>query len=280
MTNDLLQPHEAPITHDTSTTSAALDPLRKRLLEHELYQRIETLEALQIFMQDHAFAVWDFMSLLKALQRQLTCIDVPWMPVQHPRLSRLINEIVLGEESDVTPDGEAISHFGLYLRAMQDSGANTTPIETFISHLRATSDVEAALTAAAVPEHVRAFVRQTFAVIAGGKLHEIAAAFTFGREDLIPSLFGGIVAQVDEVSGGKLHLFRYYLQRHIELDGDEHGALGREMVELLCDGCLEREHQALTAASAALHSRITLWNGIHDAVQKSPTTQAQPATCP
>ncbi len=241
---------------------STLAPLRDSLLSHPLYSKLGSLGALQIFMQDHVFAVWDFMSLLKALQRELTCVQVPWLPVPEPRLARLLNEIVLGEESDVTEDGEAIGHFDLYLRAMREAGADTGPIESFIAHLRGGSDLESSLTAASVPHHVRTFVQQTFAVIQGGKVHEIAASFTYGREDLIPALFGGIVEKVDDHSGGKLGTFHYYLQRHIALDGEEHGALGREMVALLCAGDPTLEQQALSAAATALNSRIMLWDGI------------------
>lgn len=255
--------------HTAQDPEISLEPFRESLLKHPLYQRLDSLEALRIFMQDHVFAVWDFMSLLKTLQRALTCVEVPWLPTPEPRLARLMNEIVLGEESDLTEDGEAICHFDLYLRAMREAGADTRPIETFIARLRDQMELEPALAAAGVPDHVRSFVRQTFAVIEGGKLHEIAAAFTYGREDLIPSLFGGIVARVNEMSQGKLKLLHYYLQRHIELDGDEHGALGREMVELLCAGNSELKREAVSAAAAALCSRIILWDGIERQVEEA-----------
>jgi hypothetical protein len=231
-----------------------------------LYDRLDSLPALRLFMEQHVFAVWDFMSLLKALQRELTCVAVPWLPSPAPRLARLVNEIVLGEESDLGGDGVAICHFDLYLKAMREAGADTTAIDAFIHCLKTGGNVETALAKAKVSAAAAAFVRKTFAIIGGGKLHEIAAAFTYGREDLIPSLFAGIVARVDESSKGRLGVFRYYLQRHIELDGDEHGALGREMVDILCEGNEQRQLDALATAADALVARIALWDSIAAAI--------------
>ena len=70
------------------------------------------------------FAVWDFMSLLKAIQRELCGVGVPWVPSPNLQATRLVNEIVLGEESDEDGEGGYASHFVLYRRAMQRCGAN------------------------------------------------------------------------------------------------------------------------------------------------------------
>ena len=82
--------------------------------------------------QNHVFAVWDFMSLLKVLQRHLTCVDIPWEPKGFRESRRLINEIVLGEESDFV-GGQNISHLELYLDSMKDAKADTAVFEMVIS---------------------------------------------------------------------------------------------------------------------------------------------------
>ena len=212
-------------------------------------------------MQTHVFAVWDFMSLLTTLQRGLTSIDLPWLPSAQPVARRLINEIVLGEESDLY-QGQPLSHFELYLRAMHDAGASTTAIDTLIASLRHGTSRAEALSSPAIPTAARTFVQSTFTVIEHGHLHEVAAAFTFGREDLIPDLFTAFIRDQDARLSGRLHLFRWYLDRHIEVDGEEHGPMALQMVTELCGDNPQRWREAENAAITAIEARFTLWDNI------------------
>lgn len=240
---------------------ASLQPSYEQLAAHPLYRSMRTLEDLQHFMSCHVFAVWDFMSLLKALQRGLTSVEVPWLPSPFPMARRLVNEIVLGEESDVY-EGEPLSHFELYLRAMHDAGADAAAIDLLVSELRRGTALEHAITDPALPAPARAFLQSTFATIATGELHRIAAAFTFGREDLIPDLFTAFIRDQDARLDGRLGLFRWYLDRHIEVDGEEHGPMALAMVTSLCGDSPTLWQEAQESAIAAIQARITLWNGI------------------
>ena len=67
-------------TPSLDSLQESLCPLRAQVVEHSVYHHIEALTDVRIFMEHHVFAVWDFMSLLKTLQRHLTCVTVPWMP--------------------------------------------------------------------------------------------------------------------------------------------------------------------------------------------------------
>jgi hypothetical protein len=106
-----------------SAIEKRLAPDKNRIVSHPLYPSIQRLADLQIFMEFHAYAVWDFMSLLKALQQQLTCTQVPWFPVGEADTRFLINEIVVGEEADVDANGRRMSHFEMYLAVMKQAGA-------------------------------------------------------------------------------------------------------------------------------------------------------------
>ena len=79
---------------------------REKLLKHKLYSNIETIKDLQVFTENHVYAVWDFMSLLKALQIKLTCTKTPWVPNSNSQTAYLINEIVVCVS---TSDGKSFS---------------------------------------------------------------------------------------------------------------------------------------------------------------------------
>jgi hypothetical protein len=202
---------------------------RAQLLAHPLYTKLHNLPAVRTFMQYHVFAVWDFMSLLKTLQLKLTSVGVPWFPAQTPLLTRFINEIVLAEESDEVSEGIYLSHFELYLQAMHEVGANTTPIHEFIKRAQQAPDISAFLLGLSPEGGVFAFLCTTFQVIAR-ESHEVAAAFLYGREDIIPEMFARILKELDLYYANEFRFFRHYLERHIQLDGDHHGPLARKML--------------------------------------------------
>ena len=239
-----------------------IEPLRKQLIEHLLYKHINSLGELSVFMEHHIFAVWDFMSLLKSLQQTLTCTTVPWMPVGNANTRYLINEIVTGEESDVDEHGNRTSHFELYLKAMEQAGCPPTAINDLFEELNYGKNIDEALIIANIPKAARNFVQHTFDVIDTGKDYLQAAVFTFGREDLIPGMFISMVKEISLQLPGKVDTLLYYLQRHIEVDGDHHSQLAYQMTAELCGDDDNKWNEAADAVKLALLARISLWDGI------------------
>jgi len=141
---------------------------------------------------------------------------------------------VLAEESDGNSQVGFASHFDIYHRSMKQCGSNTDGIDSFLGELRRVVPVRTALTSPTVPKAARLFVEHTSAVMDSGNLCAIASAFTFGREDLLPDVFQPIVDKLDLEAGGQLADFKCYLERHIGLDGDEHGPMARSLVQSLC----------------------------------------------
>lgn len=251
-----------------------LEPLRDQLVGHPLYARVDDMESLRLFAASHVYAVWDFMSLLKSLQRSLTCTEVPWVPPLDSDTARLINEIVLGEESDEVSGGP-MSHFELYRKAMEELGASTASVDQFVTALRSGANIGEALQTAAAPRPALRFVEKTFAIIETGSTPAIAAAFAFGREDVIPDMFERLITTLDRDHPGAFGGLREYLVRHIELDGDEHGPAAENMISLLCGTDPERWAAAHVGAVSALTARIEFWDDIVALLDGTPASDGQ-----
>ena len=236
---------------------------RNQLVNHPVYANIKDLDGLKCFMENHVYAVWDFMSLLKALQINLTCVTLPWVPIGNPATRFLINEIVAGEESDVDEVGVRTSHFELYIKAMDQAEANTEPILGLIRALKSGSTIQYALEDMNIPAAARQFMDFTFKTIAAGKPHLMAAVFTFGREDLIPDMFISLIKELKTQFPDKVDIFQYYIERHIEVDGGHHAALAHQMTIELCGNDESKWQEATEAVKQALEVRIALWDAIH-----------------
>lgn len=239
-----------------------IEATRTELLSHPVYARIKNLSDLQRFSESHVFAVWDFMSLLKSLQIQLTCVNLPWMPVGTADTRYLINEIVTGEESDVDQSGNRISHFELYLQAMNQMGASTARIQSLLDSLQAGNSIDDAIAKTDLPSSVKTFLSYTFEVVQHAPVHVQAAVFTFGREDLIPDMFMRILDQLHAETPEQLAIFNYYIERHIEVDGGHHTHLAQQMVASLCGNDPQKWQEATYASLKSLEMRKVLWDGI------------------
>lgn len=244
----------------------AIEPLRQEIINHKVYSVINDLEELRIFMEHHVYAVWDFMSLLKSLQINLTCTTLPWFPVGSGNTRSLINEIVAGEESDIDANGIKKSHFEMYLEAMEQCGADTSGIHHFIAELKQSNDLESAYLVAGTPAAAQSFVNFTFETVYSNQAHLQAGTFTFGREDLIPNMFLTIVNDLNQKFPDQLSLFKYYLDRHIEVDGDHHSHLALEMTAELCGDNELYWKAAEQATITSLKKRIELWEGAYQKI--------------
>ena len=230
-----------------------LTKYREEIVNHALYKKLNSVEDIAVMMEYHVYAVWDFMSLLKALQSLLTCTTSPWKPVGDGKIRQLVNSIVLEEESDVDKENNPLSHYEMYIDAMKQCGANTSAIESFVSNVSTTN-------IPSVNDGVDAFLKTTFDVIESNETHKIASAFTFGREDLIPDMFTAIVNEYN--TENNLDKFVYYLERHIELDGGEHGPLALELISNLCGDDDNKWKEVEETAIACLVARKNLWDSI------------------
>lgn len=252
--------------------------LLERLVAHPLYAALRGPAELRVFMEYHVYCVWDFQSLLKGLQRRLTCVEVPWLPTPDPAARRLVNELVLGEESDEDGRGGHRSHFELYCEAMRDAGADTTRVERFTTLLADGLPLGDALSAADTPRAAARFVRHTLGLAASERVHELCAAFALGREEIIPDIFRRLVDVLARQSPAAFGRFRYYLDRHVAVDGEAHGPQSQRLLRRLCGDDPRLWSEAEQAARAHLEERGALWDAILAALPRSePAAAGLPA---
>jgi hypothetical protein len=233
---------------------------------HSVFSQLRTLQHIRLFMEHHVWCVWDFMSLLKSIQAEVAPITVPWKVPEDCESARLVNEIVVGEEGDDGPDGAPISHFELYMRGMRAAGANTGAMDRFLEGMAAGASWSEALTRAEPPKASVNFVRTTLE-IARASVPERVAAFTVGREEIIPGMFRSIVDEHSQNmlasgDGGDLSRFVWYLQRHIDVDGNRHGPMSSRLFERVCMKAPETRALALQTATRVLTRRLELWDAV------------------
>ncbi len=244
-----------------------IDGLRARLDRHPIYESLQTIDDLRVFMSHHVYSVWDFMSLIKYLQHAVAPASWPWQPGADATVQRFINELVLEEETDEAgPDrpGEFSSHFQLYLRAMGEAGADVeTPLRFVV--LAAREGIEAALASGLAPRPAAEFTRTTFDFINAGRPHVAAAALALGREHVIPAMFRAFLGRMS-INEQQAPIFHYYLRRHIHLDEDFHAPLSLRLLQGLCANDSERIAEARAGAVHAVEARLRFWDGVFAAL--------------
>ncbi len=236
------------------------------LTGHALFSAIRTEADLRLFMEWHVFAVWDFMSLVKRLQADLTTTSVPWYPPANPHAARLINEIVLGEESDLTPKG-AMTHFDLYLSAMQEIGASTRQIRQFLTMIKRGDTLATALNRAEALPAIQRFVTSTITMCKDGQTHQVVGSFFYGRENVIPDMFQALLKtwRIDPATVPEL---TFYLERHIEVDSGDHGPAAQRMIDEITGNDPAQIREVLEAGIRAIDERHQLWDSLLIALQQ------------
>jgi len=247
----------------------AIEVERAGLLAHPVYEALRGPEEVNLFLKHHVWAVWDFMSLLKALQSRLTCVRIPWVPAPLSFAARFINEIVLGEETDTDGRGGHGSHFELYLEAMREAGADSAPIHRFVGQIARGIPWEKALRdgAGEIPQAAGAFVAYHLRLAETGSLAAVAGAFTLAREGVIPEMFNRLLLELGEKMPDRYGRFAYYLRRHIELDGEEHGPAANRLLDSVTEGSANGALEAIEAARQSLHLRSDLYDAVLRSVQ-------------
>ncbi len=238
-----------------------LSELKHKITTHPLFAH--KLEPKQVckFMESHIFAVWGFMSILKSLQKKIAPNYLPWIPNENTKngLINFVNEIVLCEESDYIEGIGFVSHFEIYLMAMEQMGAKSDHLHKLITRIIDNGYDEKYLDDADTSDEVKNFLKYDLEVSFNGTLPEIIGVFTLGREKVIPNMFSYILTAIEDRSSTN-HLITY-LQRHIDIDGDRHGPLSMKLLDVYCDNA--QLSLAYTSAIKSLELRLSVWDRVY-----------------
>lgn len=232
------------------------EQIRKVTIElqhHSLYSAVKTIEDIKTYMEFQVWCVWDFMALLKSLEQGLLVGEIEWVPPLDGSIGAYIYEILLTEETDITDSGSGrCSHFETYLKGMKQAGADTKPIDTFISNLRGRKNFDAAIANTGIPDAALEFVRNTLKH-AKSDLPKAVSVFCLSREGIIPGMFTTFLENINLQNN--LSTFHWYLKRHIEVDSDSHGPLSVKLFKMVVGNDKQQLNEALEAALDALTAR-------------------------
>lgn len=252
-----------------------LAPYIKRIETHPLYAEIETLKQLRFFVEQHVFVVWDFMCLLRSLYAGLVCQTTLWSPPIDAFSAHLIGEMIVEEESDISQDRKTYhSHFELYLNAMEQIGANTSPVRLLIEKIKKNpnSDFNSLFDGIKMLPSTKFFLQTTLR-FTSAPTHQIASAFVFGREAITSTMFTPILERIRSSKALKQPFseptgFIYYFSRHIDLDSNEHYPKALKMLKHLIKNKINLLDEVKEAAIEALNARQIFLTGIYENIHE------------
>lgn len=234
---------------------------RQAIVSHPVYGMLRTRPALATFTEHHVYALWARLTLTRALQRRVNGVDLPWRPSTFPtRFVRAINRMVLDAESDRFEPLHDLSHFELYLQAMQEVGADPAAVRGLIDS--GGLDPEGLPNAA---EPLVAFIDQT---ATRGMNEEVTAVLYHGFATLSADVGAGILRGIGHF-GHDAHLLRTYAARRLQLDEarDVTELLG-QLLSHMTRGDVVRSQWARQAAQRVLDLRAALWDGAAAAISR------------
>ncbi|MGA9174798.1 MAG: DUF3050 domain-containing protein [Thermoactinomyces sp.] len=238
----------------------SIQTARKEILSHPLLSHLHKSECVRIFMKHHIFVVWVYMSLLKKLQQSFTCVSLPWMPRPNSLFARFLNELAIWEETDKDGKGNYASHFEILSQAMEEMKADTEPIQTYLQMLQAGYHPIESLFQSEIPPSVADFVKHNLGLALNGQLHEVASAFYYGYEYLVPELYALLSKSFSKAPVSER--LTYYLNRHTQIKSNKRAPLAENLLLTLC----EEDPVKIAQAEKAAQSTLEVWHGLLDGI--------------
>ena len=250
-------------TNEIEHLKEIIRPYRERLLCHEIYNNLGSIDYLRNFLENQSFVVWNFIGLIKVLQHHLTCLEVPWVPSEYPNLRRSINQIVLEEESGIALHGTSLSHLEFFVRGMSKMGAKTDQIDLLLALIKKGDTIEECLEQLCISPALKSYLSFTFTIIRTKELHKIAGNLAFGNVHLLPDFFHELYDNPN-LPKESISTLQFYFRRKQQLEKNEYKIRSYQLVNELCGEDKEKWKDVRKVAVNALKHRIILWDAMLD----------------
>jgi hypothetical protein len=209
-------------------------------------------------MEHHVFAVWDFVYLVNELNRRIACSPA------HAKSADLLHSMRREDEGDDDENSQS-PHFARYLAAMDACRADTQPIKTLLTTIKAGTPIGLALQSPSIPSPARAFVQQTFAFF-DKPTCAIAGAFVFGREAIIPVFFQTLVERFIHAHCPTYHPMIACISPYLM---GENLSKAQQILVNLCGDDRRKGQEAEQAAISTLQAWQYFLSGSHQAISQS-----------
>ena len=253
----------------------SIAPFNSKLINHKIYGQISDMRKTKIFMESHVFSVWEYLTMLKALQRELATRDISFLHENVPDLPYLINQIVLNEEIEEESRGEYLSAMGLYqlyINSMDEIGADSNPIKYFVDCIKVNKNWNNTIRDTItrfdnIPIQTYEYLNYNLKMIELSEIHELAGIFFFGREDINSKFILLIKSNIEHEKS--LSNLKNIIKRHVDDDSkNKNPILGEYINNILCKDDDKKWKKVEISVIEAIKKRIELWDGMLDLFER------------
>ena len=233
---------------------------------HSVFEALESHYDIRRFLESHAYAVWDFMTLLEAFQNPDGDTQ-PWdPPVGYQFADDFVHRVGFREGDS----GRPRPHFDEYYSAMELLDADTDGIRILLEAIEDGRSADRALSMANPPVEARQHVQTTLDIAQTGDPTRIAGAI-LARRDIMPDEFSADLNRVLKDTTPRQPDFATVMpdcfaafDQAMEFDWEQY--VNRVVHDVRIDPTDSGRQALMDSAKEMLDARLTLLDGIEDQI--------------
>ncbi len=239
-----------------------VQPLRKQIVHHDIFQQLDSLEHLQLFMESHAFVVWEDLSIVRAFQKSKNKDFVPWALRENAAQMRSLYATLLLAEADLDMEGKPQNHLDLYIQAMEEVGANTSKIGLLMRYLEQGVPWVDAVSSLRINPRYKEGIIHLLRHLELAEAHHLYALFGFARLHQIPPLLEATALDLAEQHPEHVATFVYYLEQARQYMCLQEDVLMAQMLTEQCGQDKEKWDSCTRLVAEVLQWRIKVLDSI------------------